>query len=137
LIIKYDFLINPTDAPVKGKRTFDDLALVYRSLSWTVVTFSTVSSVFSTKKVDAGGINILARNDIFWFEISIFYGFQKRYRQNAHDIMDKYHLITDEPRMVQALRAMDLLSNVGSTVFLLIISIFNANVTATKSYFSF
>jgi len=49
LTIKYNFLINPTDAPVKGKRTFDDLVLVYRSLSWTVVTFFNVSSVFSTK----------------------------------------------------------------------------------------
>jgi len=96
-----------------------------------------MSVPYFRQKIGSCGVDILARNDIFWFEMSIFCGFQKRYRQNAHDIMDKYHLITDEPRMVQALRAMDLLSNVGSTVFLLIISIFNSNVTATKSYFSF
>nr|CAB3264277.1 nebulin [Phallusia mammillata] len=35
----------------------------------------------------------------------------KRYRQNAHEIMDKYHLITDEPRMVNALDTMKLISD--------------------------
>uniref|UniRef100_H2XZE3 SH3 domain-containing protein n=1 Tax=Ciona intestinalis TaxID=7719 RepID=H2XZE3_CIOIN len=36
----------------------------------------------------------------------------KKYRHSARDVMDKYHLITDEPRMVTAIQAMDLVSDV-------------------------
>lgn len=41
------------------------------------------------------------------------YALQKLYKLNAHSIMDKYHLISDEPRMKVALQAMKQLSNVS------------------------
>ena len=43
---------------------------------------------------------------------------QNKYKHDARSIIDKYHLISDEPRMKVAMQAMKQLSDVSSQLFL-------------------